>query len=488
MNVHEFIQEKAVRLKDRTMITVVETDEKYSFEEFNNYSNKSANLLLDLQIKKGDKVSIICQNRIEYLFIFFGCLKIGAVLNPINPRLTEKEYDYILKDAGSKLVFTECCEKIKCFNAYGLENLKKELDTYDTNFPKQDINGEDDALLMYSSGTTGNPKGIILTQGNILFEAEALAKHFSYNEKTVFMINLPLFFSGGTFPCFFGPLYGDASFILIEKFSKSKFWKTIDKYKVTNTFCVPTMLSILLNPPEDISVNMDFICSGAAYVAPELIRKFESTFGVKIYILYGLTENSAICSATPYNKERKIESIGVPLPGVEMKIFDNNDKELLPYKEGEIVIRGLNVTWGYHNKPEATKEALKNGWLYSGDIGYMDKEGYFYYTSRKKELIIKGGENISPVQIDEIFYKHPNVADCATIGVPDEIYGEEIVTYVIPRQGKQLNKEELLNFCKKHISEFKCPKEIIITNEIPKTASGKLMRRKLVERYQNEMG
>ncbi|MBW2983536.1 AMP-binding protein [Candidatus Woesearchaeota archaeon] len=497
-NVDEFLKEKSEKLGSKTFIIYSEDDSKVSYKEFYDIVSKTANLFLSLGVKKGDKISAVIHDCKEFICILFGAARAGAVFNPINPDLTADELKYIINNAETKVLFVndENLSKINRIkkelktvkHLLTVNNYVNEIDNFSNKLGAVDVGLNDPVLLMYSSGTTGHPKGIILTQGNMLHEGYSLARALKFNKKTISMVSNPLFFSGGLFPAFMSAFSAGGTIVLNRKFSKSKFWQRIEKYRANSTYVVPTMLSILLNPPEDISKYdlkcLKWIGCGAAPLAIDLLKKFEETFNATIHDCYGLTENSAIVSVSPIDlNERRIGSIGLPLDINEIKIFDKDDNELPPGKEGEIVARGPNIFKEYLKLPDKTKETLKNGWLHTGDLGYKDKDGYLYISGRVKELIIRGGVNIGPREIDDILYKHEAVADAATIGVPHNIYGEEIASYVILKKEKKTTEKELIDFCKKYLAEFKCPKSIVFTDDIPKGPSGKLLRRMLVEDY-----
>jgi long-chain acyl-CoA synthetase len=500
-NIDEFLKEKA-ELGDKTFFIYSEDDSKTSYKEFYSIVNKTANLFLSLGVKKGDKISAVIHDCKEFIYILFGAARIGAVFNPVNPALTGDELKYIINNAETKVLFVNDgvlprINKVKkelktVKQILTVNNYVNEIENFSNKLDIIDVELKDPVLLMYSSGTTGHHKGILLTQGNMLHEGYSLARTYKFDESTVSMISNPLFFSGGLFPAFMGAFCAGGTIVLNKKFSKSKFWQRIEKYNADSTYVVPTMLSILLNPPEDISKYnlkcLKWIGCGAAPLAIDLLKKFEETFNVSIHDCYGLTENSAILSVNPLDlKERRVGSIGLPLDINEIKVFDKEDNELPPGKEGEIVARGPNIFKEYLKLPEKTRETLKNGWLHTGDLGYKDRDGYLYITGRVKELIIRGGVNIGPREIDDVLYKHEAIADAATIGVPHKIYGEEIVSYVILKQGKKAAEKEIMDFCKKYLAEFKCPKSIIFTDDIPKGPSGKLLRRALVEDYKKRL-
>ncbi|MFQ6618919.1 MAG: class I adenylate-forming enzyme family protein, partial [Fidelibacterota bacterium] len=252
----------------------------------------------------------------------------------------------------------------------------------------------------------------------------------------------------------------------------------------------PTVYAILLNLPDaekyDLSSLRICIC-GAAPMPVEVFRKFEEKFKAFILEGYGLSEGTCVSSVNPLDGTRKIGSIGLPIPEQEMKIFDDQDRELPQGEIGEIVIRGENVMVGYYKNPEATAETLRNGWLHTGDLGYVDEEGYFYIVGRKKEMIIRGGENIYPKEIEEVLYRHPKIAEAAVVGLPDKIWGEEVSAFIVLKLGESLSEEEVIAYCKEHLADYKCPQKVMFTGVFPKTATGKIQKGKLRELYSSSI-
>jgi len=295
-------------------------------------------------------------------------------------------------------------------------------------------------------------------------------------------------------------LYASASTVVSPKFSASRFWQIISDYNITSFGSVATMLSMLLanrgqrsevrgqsgNSKSKIqnpkSETLRFAMCGSAPVPAEILKRFEETFGCLVIEGYGLSESTCRSTFNPPNKTRRAGSCGKPI-GNEMKIFDENDKEVPNGELGEIVLRGENIFKGYFKNDEATRKAFQNGWFHTGDIGYRDADGFFYIADRKSDMIIRGGENIYPREIDELLYTHPSVESAAVIGVPNELYGEEVAAFVVLKKDAKRSEEELISFCKNHLADFKCPKKIYFVDDIPKGATGKVLKRELARIY-----
>ena len=523
-NWDELLQKYSVKYWDKAVLTYTEDDRKVIWKEFYDNINKIAVLFADSGIKKGDRISILTRNSPEFIYSFFAAMKLGAIFNPLNPDSTEDEIEFILNDSGTSIVVVDE-DNFKRVNTvrnkvaslkhvFGngfkadeiiiLEKYLAEGNNADFSDVKSESTLSDDCLIMYSSGTTGKPKGIVLTQNNIMVEAFSIARAWHFNEQTVGMCTLPLFFSGGLMPGFLATLVVGGSLVMQKKFSKSRFFSNIAKYKVSYTNVVPTILSMLLNPPEDISkygdaafLNFKLLACSAAPLPVELAVNFEKQFlkysdGFRVIEAYGLTENSCWCTMNSL-ENRKLGSIGKSMDVCEIAIMDDKGSFLnvegnSKTREGEIVVRGEIIFNRYWNLPEKTAETKKDGWMHTGDLGSMDAEGNVYINGRIKEIIIKGGEKISPKAVDDVFYKHPAVMDAATIGIPDPIYGEEIKTYIVKKKDEignddstlKVSEAELIAYAQKFFSEFRAPKYIEFVDEIPKGPSGKLLRRELL--------
>jgi long-chain acyl-CoA synthetase len=295
---------------------------------------------------------------------------------------------------------------------------------------------------------------------------------------------MPLFHMNAVSVTTMSALYAGGSTVVSPKFSASRFWQIISEYQITSFGSVATMLSMLLHTyPDGVPAGLDtsrlrFAMCGSAPVPAEVMQSFEETFNCLVIEGYGLSESTCRSTFNPPNKRRRPGSCGVPI-GNEMKVVDEEDRDVPDGELGEIVLRGENILKGYYKNDRATAEAFRNGWFHTGDIGYRDADGFFFIVDRKSDMIIRGGENIYPREIDEVLYQHPDVAAAATIGVPDPLYGEEVAAFVVLKDRREENEEELLAHCRARLADFKCPKTIRFVADIPKGPTGKLLKREL---------
>jgi len=511
MNLRELVENQAEKYNDKVFLYW--QDDTVSYSQINELTNKVANFLYDLGIRKGDKVSVYLPNMPEYVYLYLGIPKIGAVTGPVNALFKPREVKFVVGHSEAKALVTipklmPLVNEIK----KDLPNLKHVIVIGEPvegtlNFtelmnkasaeapPAVEIDErEDSAAILYTSGTTGFPKGVLQTHFNIRRNAEMIKDFLKAGEDYRFMLILPLFHVNAQIVTIMGPFTIGASCILTPGFSAQTHWETVAKYKASTFSCVPTVLSILLRMPHenlDLS-SLKFIICGAAPLPVEVFREFEKTFNCKIVEGYGLTEGTCASSVNPLPTEtedkRKIGSIGIPLPGNEMKIVDNDGNDVPPNTKGEIIVKGDNIMKEYFKNPEANAETLKGDWLYTGDIGYMDDDGFFYITDRKKDMIIRGGENIYPREIEEVLYSHPDVSLATVIGIRDKIYGELPKAFIVLKEGKSVSDEEIIEYCKKNLADFKVPKYVEIRDDLPKTPTGKIMKQPLREEEEAKTG
>jgi long-chain acyl-CoA synthetase len=448
-----FPERPAVRLDD-TAWTYAQLDEK---------SAEVAGFLRGQGILPGDRVALQLPNVIQFPAIYYGILRIGAVVVPMNPLLKEREVDYYMSDSGAKLLI----DPAGATTPFGAAD-----------FEVTDRSEEETAVILYTSGTTGKPKGAELTHANLSRNASVNVRTLlRLRENDVVMGCLPLFHSFGQTAAMNSAVSVGASITLIPRFDAAKALEVIARDKVTIFMGVPTMYAGLLHHParEGADLSSLRLCvSGGASLPVELLRGFEAAFGAKILEGYGLSETSPISSFNHPDRERKAGSIGTPIEGVEMKLVN-----VSPEGVGEIAIRGHNIMRGYWNNPSATAEAIPDGWFRSGDLARQDDDGYFYIVDRAKDLIIRGGLNVYPREVEEVLYEHPAVAEAAVIALPHGELGEEIGAAVALKPGMSATPEELSAFVKERIAAYKYPRRVWLVDELPKTATGKILRREV---------
>lgn len=502
-NIRDLLEKQGRGYADKTVIRFYDRD--ISYRELDEKSTAVAASLQKMGIKKGDRVCMMMDNSPEFYYTYFGIIKAGAIAGPVNCWWQTTEIKYLLNDSGAVALIFDAIyrghvEKMRP-ETPAIKHLLERDGADDSHEPFEkmleetgpcspvDISLDDESTIIYTSGTTGNPKGVLLTHGNILVNSAQAGKLADISEDDVVLCFLPLFHVNGLVITGVAPIYAGAQIILRKNFSASEFWGCVEKYRVTIFSGVPTVYQILLNTPA--SENMDIsslrygVC-GAAPMPVETIRKCEETFKMIIIEGYGLTEGTAGATANPIDGVRKIGSIGIPFAGSEVKIFDEDDNEVPDGEVGEIVIRGGNVMKGYYNKPEETAQTLRGGWLHTGDMAYKDNDGYLFIVDRKKEMVIRGGENIYPKELEEIICGHPDVQDVAVIGIPDEIYGEEVMACLVPHKGAVIEKDDFIAWCKDAMASYKVPRYVHVRESIPKNLLGKLLKKDLKKLLKDE--
>jgi long-chain acyl-CoA synthetase len=471
----------------------------YTNTERNLYAARLGNVLRNYGVKPGDHVVFMMPNSPDVTAGFQAAWKIGAVIIPVTPMLNAREVGYIVQNSESKVVVTTpiLAQRLKDATASnpdfqhllvigdtaveGARNIAPEIEAADP-FPTLTDRADDDlSMLLYTSGTTGHPKGVMLTHKNLYENAKATASISDVQPQTMFLSVLPLSHSFGVMTMNVGYILGARS-ALLSHFDSGQALKTIQDYKVERFAAVPTMLTYLVNFPDRDQYDhssLQKVNSGGAALPNEVRLDFERLYGCVVTEGYGLSETSPTATAYPDGVQYRPGSVGRAIPGVEVKIFSLEGKELPAGESGEICIKGSNVMKGYWKNPEATAEAMRGDWFRSGDVGYMDEGGYVYITDRTKDLIIKGGENISPREIEEAMHTHPSVAECAVIGLPSTKYGEDIAAVVVMKPGKSASEEELQAHVSQFVTKFKIPSTVIFMPFLPKNPVGKILKKDL---------
>lgn len=489
----------------------------WSYAEFDAAAARTAGALKNLGARKGDHIAVLIPNSAEFLYAWFGSMKGGFTAVTINTLLKADELEYILNDSDAEILITTPQFRQNLETVWPkLTKLRHLILTApDENYPNADIlgaameksagyaddslTGADKASMIYTSGTTGHPKGVVLTHANILYDSYVCHQLIDLAAEDTALCIMPLFHVNAQIASMMSTLWAGASVVLEEGFKPRSFIDTLKKYRCTTFSGVPTIYNFLnelhgstsLTEPEaapDLSFLKACIC-GAAPMPVEVFNKFEEKFKGKIVEGYGLSEGTCVSSLNPMHGKRKIGSIGLPIPGQEMAIVSANvhDKNVfLPDGEtGEIVIRGPNMMVGYYKKEEANRATIIDGWLHTGDLGHRDDEGYYYITGRKKEMIIQGGENIYPKEIEEVLYRYEPVLECAIVGIPDKSYGEVVGAFIILKGGASAEAKDIRAYLREKIANYKMPKVIEFVTAFPKTATGKIQKNKIVEQYGN---
>ena len=477
-------------------------DEVFSSSRLNEMGRRLASGLKSLGIDRGDHVVVSLSNSPEVFACFGAIWRIGAVILPIMFLLGEDETRYILDHSDAKAVITsvDLLEKIenaakgidhiKTIIVLGGEDRDNQVSFYglvDKSPPLQiteEMKEDDVALMIYTSGTTGQPKGVMLSHNNLYQNALASWKANEAAKGETTLICLPLAHSFGVVVMNSGNLspFKETLGVLMRWFDPEEVFHLIEKYRVTQFIGVPTMYQILINHPAGDKFDTSSLerCTiSAAPVTEELYKTFTTKFNCKMYEGYGLTEASPSVALCRPSMPIKKGSTGIPIPGVEVKIFDSEDREQPLGEQGEVVVKGPNVMLGYYKRPEETAETLRGGWLHTGDVGYLDEEGYLFITDRYKDMIIKGGYNIYPSEIEGYMEEHPAISEIAVIGTPDEKYGEEIMAFIVRMPGQDLSEEAAIEFAKSRITPFKAPSRVKFVDGLPKSLVGKVLKKEL---------
>ena len=477
----------------------------FTYAEFDQAVSRSARKLAAAGITKGDAVSLLMPNSAEYIIAYFACWKLGAIAGPVNSLLKAEEVAFVISDSEAKAIMVhseflplinEIKDRLPSLQAIiefddelkATEQFADDVGARHAELPAADIDLDSEAIIIYTSGTTGKPKGCLLTHGNLIANARQISEWLGFTKDDRLLSIMPLFHMNAVSVTTMSALYAGGSTVVSPKFSASRFWQTISDYQITSFGSVATMLSMLLakfpdGVPEGLKTDqLRFAMCGSAPVPAEVMQRFEQTFNCLVIEGYGLSESTCRSTFNPPDTRRRPGSCGLPI-GNDMKVVDEEDREVGDNELGEIVLRGENILKGYFKNPEANETAFRNGWFHTGDIAYRDTDGFFYIVDRKSDMIIRGGENIYPREIDEVLYQHPGVAAAATIGIPDPLYGEEVAAFVVLKEGTELNEEELIAFCRVRLADYKCPKTIRVVPEIPKGPTGKLLKRELSAQF-----
>jgi len=461
-----------------------------TYAAFDEQTARVAGLIRSRGLELGDPVGVMLPNVPQFAVIYYGVLRAGCVVVPMNVLLKSREVTFHLRDSGAKLLFAwhEVVEEAeKGAAGAGVETIRvapgsfEELLVGTEAHPDVVQRADDDiAMILYTSGTTGTPKGAELTHRNLAENARVTAETVICSQpEDVILGALPLFHAFGQTCALNASVYSGSCLSLLPRFDPGQALEILHRDRVTVFVGVPTMYSALLHHPdrERFDTTSLRIClSGGAALPVEVLRGFDAAFDCKVLEGYGLSETSPVASFNHPDRVRKPGSVGTPIRGVEMKVIDEEGNETPPGERGEIAIKGHNVMRGYRQRPDATREAIRDGWFRTGDVARVDEDGYFFIVDRKKDLIIRGGYNVYPREIEEVLYEHPAVREAAVVGIADERLGEEVGAAVVLNSGESATAEELRDFVKSRIAAYKYPRKVWLVDTLPKGPTGKILK------------
>ncbi|MGB9904994.1 MAG: class I adenylate-forming enzyme family protein [Desulfotomaculales bacterium] len=483
---------------------IVYHDQRIKYSQLRDQINRLANGLRNLGIPRGERVLIALANCPEFIISYFALMQIKAVLVPVNPQYTYNEFRTIAKDAAPVAVITDPAAAPAFFRLREETGLPREIivirsaerkDGYSSFedilagggavFETPETYGRDEvAEILYTQGSgTGAPKGAMLTHNNLYSNVTTFVKFCGLTPADRLLLVAPAYHAAAQTCVMNAALVTGATLVVHDAWKGPEpVLRAIQDEKITFFYGPPTMYALIINYPGldrfDTS-SWRVAYTGAAPLPPEIFTEFEKKFGFQITEGYGLTETSPVVCSNPVNGPKKAGSVGPPIPGVEVKIVDYEDREVPAGQVGEIIVRGPNVMKGYFNREEETNWVMRNGWFHTDDLAYMDGDGYVFIIDRKKDLIIRGGLNVHPREVEDVLYTHPKVFDVAVVGVPDPVWGEEIMAIVLLREGEKMEPQELQEYCRDKLARYKIPRYIHFVDEIPKTSSGKLLKYEL---------
>lgn len=471
---------------------IVFDNSEWTYRELYNYAKKIACYLQRKGYQKGDIIAQFTLNSDLFMAIYYGVQLAGLTVMPINTKLAAPEVDYIFTHSQAKVLIYD--ERLKdtldgtngsfeeIINLQQIRAILADESLVSDEFVS--LNADDMAVVMYTSGTTGKPKGVMLSHRNIYETAEIWSESMNMTSADRMYICTPLFHCAGSHVFAVPTMYKGGTVIIAEAFTPDQTLKNLVDTEATIFFGVPAMYTILLNKPELAAYNFEYLrlfCYGAAPMPYELVKRLKDTFpNVKVQNLYGQTENSPATSSLLDDAALvKIGSVGKPLARTEIQLVDVNG-DVVPIGDvGEICVKGPQVMKGYLRNPEETFNTVRNGWLYSGDLGRFDEEGYLYIVDRKKDMIIRGGENIYPIEVEEVLYQIPQLLEAAVIGIPHEVYGEVPKAFAVLKAGEAISEQEVLAYCATQLAKYKVPFEVEFLTELPRNASGKVLKHTL---------
>ena len=504
-NLVEILDKNASDIPEKIAMYFI--DRKITYGQLASFSNRFAQGLKNLGVKKRDRVAIFLGNCPEFIIAYFGIIKACSTVVPVNNMFKQEEAEFVLRDAEACVIVTSLTyiniirsikknlKSLRCIILIdGITpdtlNFNEIIERTTSQLQFVKINKQSISSILYTSGTTGQPKGAMLTHENFISNCSVCAKAIKIKHTDNFICLLPMFHSFAWTVCVLMPLYAQASITIIDSLRPfRKIIRNVIKKKVTIFVGIPSIYQVLAHmhiPAVFTSRILKMIdplrlcISGAAALSPSVLEKFEEKFRVILLEGYGLTEASPVVSLNPMRGIKKPGSVGLPLPGVEVKVVDERGKALPPGEIGELLVKGRNIMKGYFKNEQATQETIKDNWLYTGDLTKIDEDGYIYIVDRKKDMINVRGLNVYPAEIENVLLKHPKIKEAAVVRFPDKFKGEVPKAFIVPRENESTTAPEIINYLREHLAQFKIPKFVEFRQDLPKTATGKIAKRLLI--------
>ena len=505
VNIGQILTNRAYRDPHMEALVDTHTGARFTYAEINARVNQAANMMIAQGIKPGDRVAMLCMNGVPFFESYFACAKIGAVAVPLNWRLVPDELEYILGNAGAEtLLFdSDFDAQVEALHAGGKTQIKRWLQVpsdapmaaFASNYaalvdaaaadePAPGAFDDDNLYIMYTSGTTGLPKGVLHSHGTTFWAMTALIATCDIRIGDRFSIVLPLFHVGALAPMLL-VAYGGGTSVLMRAFDPVGMWKITAEEKITTTIAVPAMLGFMLQvplPPAEDYAQLRWVMSGAAPVPVALMEKYRD-IGIEVHQVYGRTECCGPgCLISPADAMERIGSTGKAFFHTDLRLVDGNGNDVPPNTPGEVLLRGGQIMKGYWNNPEATAETVRDGWLYTGDVAVMDEDGFITINDRIKDMIISGGENVYPAEIENVVLQHAGVKECAVIGIPSERWGESPLVIAV-RADESIGEDDVLKHCDGKLARYKQPKGAVFVDTIPRNPSGKALKFELRKQF-----
>ena len=476
-------------------------DQSTTYRELDERANRIASWLAGRGVQKGDRVVIHVDNRPEFIEVYQGVLRAGAILVPTNVMYTADEMEHIVSDSGAVVAFLrgDLVGKLTARRASfpGLRDIVAvgpsavaglpELDAVkalEGTRPKITIDPDATAFIQYTSGTTGKPKGAMVSHSNVLSVIDSMRDltNVPALESDVMLLVLQLFHAYALNLALNRAFLSVTPFVLVTRFDAERVMRLIERYKVTIFYGAPPMYFAMVNSPDVGKVDLSSLrmaFSGAAPLPVVILERFKELTGVEICEGYGLSETAPTLCSNAAGPLSKPGTVGPPIPGVEIRLVDENDRDVAPGEVGEIIARGPNVFKGYWRREAETAEAMRGGWFHTGDLARVDADGYYTIVDRKKDMVLVSGYNVYPIEVENVILRHPKILDAAVVGIPDAYQGESVKAFIVLRQGESMEPKELTDYCRQHLAAYKVPRHVEIRDELPRSATGKLLKREL---------